>query len=147
MQYADPFTRTSTFTSASAAVPSTAYTSFTACDASTITGGAAASSTARNPDTCSEYCPPDSVRSPRSSLCVSRAACDGPSPFRFVQNNSALATRASASATGNVQLPLYGLPKNSGGNGAIAVFRSSVYTVDPAACDTAPLSSMSRVTS
>src|SRR4051812_47586040 len=51
VQYADPSTLTSTFTSASAAVPSTAYTSFTACDASTITGGAAASSIARYPDT------------------------------------------------------------------------------------------------
>src|SRR5450759_5923433 len=53
-------------------------------------------------------------------------------PRTFVTNNSALATRTSGRVTASLQLPLYGLPKKSFGNAAIAVFAFSAYTRAPA---------------
>src|ERR1039458_8176128 len=88
---------TCTWTTASAAVPRTAYTSRTACDASSTIGGATHCSTARYPSTWIEYCPPDSVRSPLSSLWVRLIAAVVLFPTSLVTNSSAHPTRTTGS--------------------------------------------------
>src|SRR5579883_3012719 len=146
VQYGAPFTFSCKVTGASAAVPSTAYTSRTECGASTISGGAAAASTARNPATWIEYCTPASVRSPSSSLFVGYELATGLLPRVLVTNISAQATRASTRAIGYRQLPLYGLPKNPVGNGTISVRLLSRYTAADTACAAAAVPSIPRAT-
>src|SRR5208283_546972 len=67
-QYGAPLTLTCIWTLASAAVPRIANTSRTERAVSTTMAGATHCSTARNPSTWMEYCPPDRVRRPLSWL-------------------------------------------------------------------------------